>query len=121
MLMQYCPIQYTNGHVNQALGGTPGQFLFNPGAFSDTPTAPYGTSARNAFRLPGRTNMDLSLTKTTPIFRERVSLKFNADAFNIFNHTQFANVGANASTTILGQVTRVYLPRILQLGAHIVF
>ncbi|HEU4414613.1 MAG TPA: carboxypeptidase regulatory-like domain-containing protein [Candidatus Angelobacter sp.] len=118
---QVAPIQYTNGHVNQNIGGTTGLFLFNPAAFSDTPTATYGTSARNAYRLPGRTNMDLSLTKTTPVYRERVSLKFNVDAFNIFNHTQFANVGSNASTTILGQVTRVYQPRILQLGAHIVF
>ncbi|MGC2698224.1 MAG: carboxypeptidase regulatory-like domain-containing protein [Candidatus Angelobacter sp.] len=118
---QVAKIQYLNAHSNQNIGGTTGLFFFNPAAFSDTPTAPYGTAARNAFRLPGRTNMDLSLTKTTPIYGDRVSLKFNVDAFNIFNHTQFQNVGTNASTSILGQITNVYDPRILQLGAHINF
>jgi hypothetical protein len=118
---QIAPIHYLNGHTNQTVNGTSGFFLFDPSAFSDSPTFPYGTAPRNAFRLPGRTNMDLSLAKNTPLYGDRVSLRFNVDAFNIFNHTQFRSVSTNASSSIFGQVTSAYDPRVLQLGAHIVF
>lgn len=65
--------------------------------------------------------MDLSLAKTTPLYGDRVNLRLNVDAFNIFNHTQFRSVNSNASTDILGQLSSVYDPRVLQLGAHITF
>lgn len=111
---QVAPIHYLNPRSN-------GFLYFDPASFSDTPTPPYGTAPRNAYRLPGRTNMDLSLTKTTPLHSDRITLKFNVDAFNIFNHTQFRSVAANASTNIFGQIISTYSPRVLQLGAHIVF
>ncbi len=111
---QVSPIRYLNPRTNSLL-------YFNPAVFSDTPTPPYGTAPRNAYRLPGRTNMDLSLAKTTPLYSDRINLRLNVDAFNIFNHTQFQSVGNNASTDIFGQITTVYAPRILQLGAHVVF
>jgi TonB dependent receptor. len=118
---QIAPIRYLNGHTNQTVNGTSGFFLFDPSAFSDSPTPPYGTAGRNAFRLPGRTNMDLSLAKNTPLYSDRLSLRLNVDAFNIFNHTQFRSVSTNASSSIFGQVTSAYAPRVLQLGAHIIF
>jgi len=48
----------------------------------------YGSNARNIFRAPFQTRFDLSLFKT---FKptERLALKFQADAFNIFNHPNF--------------------------------
>ncbi|HYL64639.1 MAG TPA: TonB-dependent receptor [Candidatus Methylomirabilis sp.] len=118
------PIQYVNPHSTQPVAGQTGNFLFNPADFSqNTPTAPFGTSARNQFRLPGRTNLDLSLSKVTPLWKERVSLEIRVDAFNIFNHTQFQNVDNNILDfgTTFGQMTTTYDPRILQLGAHIRF
>lgn len=108
------PIQYLDSHAT-------GQF-FNPAAFDPNVTTGYGTAPRNGFRGPGRTNMDLSLAKTTPIYGERVNLKLSVDAFNIFNHTQFRSLGTNAADPgTLGQVLSVYSPRILQLAAHIDF
>jgi outer membrane receptor protein involved in Fe transport len=111
------PIKYMDPHKT-------GNFLFDPNIFSqNAPTAPFGTSARNQFRLPGRTNLDLSLAKVTSLWKERVSLEIRADAFNIFNHTQFQNIDNNIldAGSTFGQMTTVYDPRILQLGAHLRF
>ncbi|HTD21195.1 MAG TPA: carboxypeptidase regulatory-like domain-containing protein [Terriglobales bacterium] len=107
------PVRYLDPHH--------GLLFFDPKSFSSAVASGYGTAARNLLRGPGRTNMDLSLTKTTPIYGDRVNLKFSVDAFNIFNHTEFSRVGTNAAAQNLGQVTDTYAPRILQLGAHINF
>ncbi|HTC92592.1 MAG TPA: TonB-dependent receptor [Terriglobales bacterium] len=108
------PVRYLDPHH--------GLLFFDPTSFSSAVASGYGTAARNLLRGPGRANMDLSLTKTTPIYGDRVNLKFSVDAFNIFNHTEFSNVATNAAVSAqLGQVTDTYSPRILQLGAHINF
>jgi hypothetical protein len=81
----------------------------------------YGTAPRNGFNGPGRTNLDLSLAKVIPLYGDRVNLRLSADAFNIFNHTEFEALGTNAQSATLGQVVTVYDPRILQLSAHVTF
>ena len=48
----------------------------------------YGNSGRNLFRGPFQTRFDLSLAKEFSL-TERFRLRFNADAFNIFNHPDF--------------------------------
>jgi len=45
---------------------------------------------RNGERGPGYFNMDLGLGKTFPIISEKINAKFRADAFNAFNHPNFA-------------------------------
>lgn len=50
----------------------------------------FGDSARNQFRGPRFRNFDLALSKTTKI-SEQVALQVRVDAFNIFNHPNFAN------------------------------
>ncbi len=113
---QIAPIHFLNPKTN-------GLQFFSPGSFSDTPTGPYGTAARNLLRGPGRTNMDLSLAKDTPVFGERFKTELRVDAFNIFNHTQFQNLDTNAADigTTFGQVTSTYAPRILQLAVRLNF
>jgi hypothetical protein len=48
----------------------------------------YGNNGRNIFRAPFQTRFDLSVFKTFKIGK-RIALKFQADAFNIFNHPDF--------------------------------
>ncbi len=48
----------------------------------------YGPNGRNIFRAPFQTRFDFSVFKTFKI-GERVNLKFQADAFNIFNQPSF--------------------------------
>ena len=48
----------------------------------------YGNNGRNLFRSPFQTRFDFSVFKNFKI-NERVALKFQADAFNLFNHPSF--------------------------------
>jgi Carboxypeptidase regulatory-like domain len=57
-------------------------------AVCDTQETSYGNNGRNIFRAPFQTRFDVSVFKTFKV-TERVALKFQADAFNIFNHPNF--------------------------------
>jgi Carboxypeptidase regulatory-like domain len=48
----------------------------------------FGPTGRNVFRAPFETRFDFSIVKNFKI-SERVTAKFEADAFNIFNHPDF--------------------------------
>jgi len=64
----------------------------------DTQETGYGSNGRNLFRGPFQTRFDFSLFKNFK-FGDRFALKFQADAFNIFNHPSFdapnGNFGLN--------------------------
>ncbi len=116
------PIRYFDPHNTQTFKGTPGAFFFDPTSFSNAAvTGPYGTLPRNALRGPGRVNMDLALAKSTPIYGDRLKIELRAEAFNVFNHTQFLNPDTNPDDTTFGQISSTYDPRILQLGVRIKF
>jgi hypothetical protein len=137
-------------------GTNTGNFYFNPGAFStgqvgdgtcvaispvcfpstaqvvaNPSLRTYGTLPRNFFRGPGRTNLDMTFSKSTAI-TERVKLDIRADFFNVFNHAEFANPSTNISSSNFGRIIRTGDPanavfaadpkqRIIQLGAKISF
>lgn len=117
---QLSPIHYVNPK-------TSGLQLFDQASFANPSISPvtqgYGTAPRNVVRGPGRTNLDLSLAKVTPLSRERITLELRVDAFNLFNHTEFQNIDNNAQDfgATFGQVISAYDPRILQVAAHIRF
>ena len=110
-----------------------GNLYFDPTAFQPIPDAlnqsqPYGLP-RNFFRGPGRTNLDLALAKTTAI-TEGVNTEFRVEAFNVFNHTEFANPDTNLNSFTFGQITTTdfgtgtaptQTQRILQLALRLTF
>jgi hypothetical protein len=55
-----------------------------------SPVGHYGTLGRNTFSGPGAVNFDFSLFKDFHV-RERQTVQFRAETFNIFNHPQFGN------------------------------
>jgi hypothetical protein len=57
----------------------------------------YGTTGRNAYRGPGYWNLDFSLFRRFSL-TERFKMDFRTEAYNIFNHPQFANPGSNVSS-----------------------
>lgn len=79
----------------------------------------YG-SGRNKFYGPGRTNLDLALAKTIPI-TEKVNTELRLEAFNVFNHAQWNAVNTNIYSSLFGQVTSTYDPRIVQIALRIRF
>jgi len=92
------------------LGG-PGEY-FNPNAFIPPTTGvstigTYGNAPRNFLQGPGLAETDLSLAKKFQ-FKERLSLQFRAEFFNIFNRTNFNNpnpVVFTSATTVLPSAT----------------
>ena len=68
----------------------------------------------------------MTMSKTFKI-TERVNLKFDANAFNVFNHTNFilatAGGGANNKYTSsnFGQAAGTLNPREMQFGAKVSF
>ncbi len=83
------------GDLHIHLNGGGGQPLL---AYANTPqanadfTGPVGfdIGSRNNLRGPQYFDMDMGIGKTFPLSAERVKLQFRADAFNVFNHPNFA-------------------------------
>ena len=78
--------------IAQVPGTTFGPALFNPGAFVAPRGLTFGDISRNFLNNPRRTNFDMALFKRFAL-TERTGLEFRAEAFNVFNHTEFAWLG----------------------------
>ena len=96
-------------------GNNVGPLLLNPGAFTAPRGLTFGNSGRNYLRNPTRTNFNMSLFKHFKPFKERLDIEFRAEAFNVFNHTQFritdpANPGNTGNNVIncYGTQTELY-------------
>ena len=74
--------------------GSFGPLLGNPNEFVAPRGLTFGDAGRNFFNNPSRLNFDMSLLKHFAI-REGSEVEFRAEAFNIFNHTQFRIYDAN--------------------------
>jgi hypothetical protein len=70
--------------------GAPGGKILNANAFVVPPTVRQGTEGRNDIRGFGLTQVDVSLARKFQL-RDRLSLQFRADAFNVLNHPNFTN------------------------------
>ena len=113
-----------------------GPFIANPNAFVAPRGLTLGDSGRNFLRNPGHWNIDMALFKHFAI-KENVAFEFRAEAFNIFNHTEWGPLGGDqggaagsggfsSGTSSFGgsnflQTGTAYSPRILQLGAKFIF
>jgi hypothetical protein len=116
--------------------GFAGPLLYSPSAFAQPQGLTFGNAGRNILYSPGRLNFDTGLFKHF-VVREKTSLEFRVEAFNVFNHTQWSSVnsgfscvgGTNNSpgdpscfgTTNFLQPGSAHNPRILQLGMKLIF
>jgi hypothetical protein len=111
-----------------------GPLLYNPNAYAVPRGLTFGDVGRNTLTNPRRTNFDMALFKHFAI-HESVAFEFRAEAFNVFNHTEWgalaggggsgANV-VNSATNVFGSsgflfINTAHNPRILQLGAKLLF
>ncbi len=93
----------------------PGQVFFNPVAGT------IGALQRRMFTGPNAFNADASLIKNTKI-REKQSLEFRVDAFNVLNHPAFAAADQNVNSTTFGQISgEVNARRVVQFGLNYEF
>ena len=112
-----------------------GPLVANPNCFAQPTALTFGNAGRNSLRNLGYTNWNMSLFKNFQ-FNDRYSMQFRAEAFNVFNHTEWAPVAGDAGSAAgngfasggngFGNSDFLYVglahpPRILQLGLKILF
>ena len=125
-----------SGGPTRFFEGIPGPLLYNPAAFTAPRGLTFGDSGRNSLRNTRRTNFDVALFKRFAI-GESKWFEFRSEAFNIFNHTQWAGINSgmgcyggalNSAGTSDCLMTSNFLhpssahrSRILQLGLKFIF
>ena len=126
------PIRISSGPIHGPIAikhpaGVQGPRLFNSDAFAAPQGLTYGDAGRNVLALPHRTNFDMGLFKNFAV-HEDMHFEFRAEAFNIFNHTQWSAVdnsscygAVNCSSSTFLTATAAHNARILQLAAKFVF
>src|SRR5579883_3196670 len=125
-----------NGYVNPA-AFAPAPYLNYPGVpagacpdpTGNTCVTNFGDLSRNTYRGPHQQNWDFSLIKHFRV-NERQDVRFTADFFNIFNHTNFANPAvtdieaylASPTNSAFGKiVSTVGNPRLIQFSLRWAF
>jgi hypothetical protein len=81
------------------------QQWFNTSCFKQTAdaTGTFGNTSRNSVRGPGDFNIDMSLIKNTTLGPVRTEIRL--EAFNIFNHPQFANPNGQLGNSAFGTIS----------------
>jgi hypothetical protein len=74
-----------------------GERYFDPNAFAPPGGIRFGTSGRNILFGPGVTNLDSSLFRSFRV-KERATVQFRYEVFNVTNTPAFGNPGATASS-----------------------
>ncbi|HEY3132433.1 MAG TPA: TonB-dependent receptor [Acidobacteriota bacterium] len=85
------------------------------------PSKPFGNAGRNIARSYGLQQLDLALAKFFPLLREGTNLQFRAEAFNLFNKTNFRYANTNRSSATFGQVRSTYPARQIQFALRVGF
>jgi hypothetical protein len=91
---------------------------FNPAAFAPVPAVDpvtglprFGNAGRNILIGPGTNDVDTSLSKSFPVFREDRRLTFRLEFFNTFNHPNYGLPDANISdTTTVATINTIVIP-----------
>lgn len=101
---------------------------FNTQCFQTTPTVNSGitnvpgNSSRGAINGPPTKRVDFSLFKNFRFGEGSKYLQLRAEAFNVFNHTNFRTIAStNVTSTVFGQISAVRDPRTIQFGAKLYF
>jgi hypothetical protein len=116
---------------------TPSNYL-NPAAFAQPALGTYGNLGANNILAPGSVYINVGVTRIFKI-RERMSLQFRAEAFNIPNHVNYGppnGLSGNGTATstagfitptaalnnpLFGKILSADDPRILQGALKLVF
>ena len=104
------------------------QQYFNTACFSLNPTVTttgvpnvIGNAGRGTIDGPTTTRFDFTLAKNIHL-GETMKVQLRAEAFNVFNHTNFQTFGStNVTSSLYGTITVVRDPRTIQLGAKFIF
>jgi hypothetical protein len=74
-----------------------GPLLYNPAVFVAPRGLTFGDAGRNILNNPWRTNFDMALLKHFAVTESKY-FEFRAEAFNVFNHTEFNWLGGDGGS-----------------------
>jgi hypothetical protein len=117
----------TNRRPNQVsdpLSDVPEGYAFNPAAFVAPPAGQLGNVGRNSLRGDSYFNVDIALARrfALPIGSRSSALQVKLEVFNLFDNLNFNFPVATLSSAAFGRyVSNATAPRILQLGAKLLF
>ena len=102
---------------------------FNSAAFCRPGMNDPGNAGKYDVRNPGVNNWDLALAKNFPIRSEKRVLSLRWEAYNAFNHTQYASINTAArfdptgaqTNTLFGTVISTRTPRVMQGSLRFTF
>ena len=129
------PVLNVNDFAPQFVApGTFGVPACPTGVGCDTYESLFGSTGRNTFRGPFQARFDMGLQKEF-LIHEKYRLRFNASAFNIFNHPSFDTPNSNVTFFAgfsappvfppegsLGYIQHtIGSPRFMQLALHLSF
>jgi len=107
---------YTGVSPARPDGADPTLEWFNQAAYAINPIGTFGTLGAGTIRSPSTFNWDMGLFKNFRV-KERYSLQFRSEFFNIFNHTQLLDPGTTVnSTASFGRILSANDPRIMQFS-----
>lgn len=93
---------------------------FNTSVFSVPKLGTFGNSGRNIIRGPNYRTYDFSVFKNFKI-KERTTVQFRAEMFNLFNRANFGLPGGAVGTAAFGRITSARDPRDIQFGLKLLF
>ena len=111
-------------HTDAATGAI--QLFADPTAAINAFTGPIGLQGptRNNLRGPRFSNTNLTLNKHFTL-KENYGLEFRAEAYNVFNHTNFAlptgSVADTTNSSTFGVITSTAAPRVMQFSLRLDF
>ncbi|MEP6944795.1 MAG: hypothetical protein ABJA02_02675, partial [Acidobacteriota bacterium] len=110
------------GSTGYSVPGLNANTSFTGQAFFNVAPGQVGTLGRSLINGPRFMNVNMALLKNIR-FTESTRIQFRAEAFNVFNHTNFFNNTqlASITSTTFGQITSAADPRIFQFAARFEF
>ena len=93
---------------------------FNTSAFAVPAFGSFGNAGRNILDGPGYQNINLGLLKNISLSGD-ARLQLRAEAFNLFNHSNFNLPDAYVGSPTFGRVVSADSPRRCQFGVKVIF
>jgi Carboxypeptidase regulatory-like domain len=95
---------------------------FNTACFAFPAAGELGNASRTPLSGPDYVNTDFSVIKQFALPWEHMGLNFRAEFFNLFNHAQFGQPGADINAPSFGKISStVGNPRVVQFGLKLTF
>jgi hypothetical protein len=97
-----------------------GPLLFNPAAFANPMGLTFGNQGRDFLNGPSFSNFDMALFKKFAV-TEGAHFEFRAEAFNVFNQTEFVGVNSTIDQANFLNPSYAQPARVLELALKFIF